>query len=159
MLVQLEDGSFVEAAVAYGLDSLRDGRGLAISDFDGDGDLDMIINNYNRPAHYFVNRTTGDRHWLQVRLRGRDNNRDGVGALVEVRSGALRLLRAVTAGDSYASQSSKTVHFGLAHHDRIDELIVTWPNRERQTFRGLGVDRVLQIDEDRDDLNPLAKAR
>ena len=56
LLVNMGNGSFVEAAAAYGLDSLRDGRGLAVSDFDADGDLDFFVSNYNSPAQFFVNK-------------------------------------------------------------------------------------------------------
>src|SRR6516162_5412976 len=100
------DGTFAEAASAYGIDSLRDGRGLAVSDFDGDGGLDFIINNYNAAAQYFVNRVPHRGHWLRTRLRGRTSNRDGIGAIIRVRTGDRRQMRVITAGDGYASQYS-----------------------------------------------------
>ena len=154
------DGSFVEAATPFGLDSLSDGRGIAASDFDGDGDLDFIINNYNRPAHYFVNELPR-RHWLRVRLRGRESNRDGIGATIRVRTGDRLQTRVVTAGDGYASQFSRVAHFGLGDSEVVDVLEVTWPggegsrgrgSRERvQRFHHIGVDRLIEIDEDRKD--------
>lgn len=140
------DGTFVEAATPYGLDSLRDGRGLAVSDFDGDGDLDFIVNNYNAPAHYFANEAAHG-HWLRVRLRGREDNREGIGAIVRARAGDRRQMRVVSAGEGYASQISRVAHFGLGEAAVVDELEVTWPRGRRQVFRGVPADRVIEVDE------------
>ncbi len=147
--MNLGEGRFIEAATPYGLDSLRDGRGLAISDFDGDGGLDLIVNNYNAPAHYFVNRLPHRGHWLRVRLRGRQSNRDGIGAIIRIRTGQRRQMRVVTAGDGYASQYSRVAHFGLAEATVVDELEVTWPDdtHQRQTFRAVSGDRTIEIDQ------------
>jgi enediyne biosynthesis protein E4 len=155
------DGTFVEAATAYGLDSLRDGRGLAVSDFDGDGGLDFVINNYVAPAHYYVNRVPNRGHWLRVRLRGRASNRDGIGAIIRVRTGDRRQMRVVSAGDGYASQTSRVAHFGLGDAQVIDELEVTWPDgrRTRQTFRDVAADRLIEIDEGRQELRVIRGAR
>jgi hypothetical protein len=145
----MRDGTFVEAATPYGLDSLRDGRGLAVSDFDGDGGLDFIINNYNAPAHYFVNRVPNRGHWLRVRLRGHESNREGIGAIIRVRTGEHRQMRVVTAGDGYASQYSRIAHFGLGDATVIEELEVTWPNGKctKQTFHNIAGDHFIEIDE------------
>jgi hypothetical protein len=147
------DGTFVEAATPYGLDSLRDGRGLAVSDFDGDGGLDFIINNYNAPAQYFVNRVPNRGHWLRIRLHGHESNREGIGAIIRARTGDHRQMRVITAGDGYASQYSRIAHFGLGDATVIDELEVTWPNakRTKQTFHSVPVDRLIEIDEHQDE--------
>lgn len=145
-LVNLGDGQFVEAATPYGLDSLRDGRGLATADFDGDGDLDFIVNNYRALVHYFVNEAARGR-WLQVRLRGRTSNRDAVGAVVRVLTGANTQMRVLGAGGGYASQDSKVLHFGLRDAERVDELIIEWPSGERQIFSGVEVDQRVAIEE------------
>lgn len=139
---------FVEAAAPYGLDSLGDGRGLGIADFDGDGDQDLVINNYVSKAQYFVNQVA-DGHWLQVRLQGRESNRDGVGAIVRVETddGGRHQMRVVTAGDGYASQYSRVVHFGLGGDEEIDRLEVTWPLGRTQEFRNVAADRLIEIDE------------
>lgn len=137
----------MEAATPYGLDSLRDGRGLVVSDFDGDGDLDFIVNNYRGAAHYFANEAARG-HWIRVRLRGRTNNRDGVGAIIRATTGDRKQMRVITAGEGYASQNSRTVHFGIGEARSVDELEVVWPNGRMQRFRGVVANRVVEIDED-----------
>jgi hypothetical protein len=143
----MRNGTFVEAATPYGLDSLRDGRGLAVSDFDGDGGLDFIVNNYNAPPHYYVNKVPNRGHWLRIRLRGRQSNRDGIGAILRARVGDLKMMRVVTAGDGYASQYSRVAHFGVDQATVIDELEVTWPSGIKQRFTAIPADRFIEIDE------------
>lgn len=146
LLVNMGNGSFVEAAAAYGLDSLRDGRGLAVSDFDADGDLDFVVSNYNSPAQFFVNKVARG-HWLRVRLRGRESNRDGVGAILRIRNGSHRQMRVVTAGGGYASQSSRVIHFGLGEYATVEVLGIVWPSGRKQVFSSVAADQVLEIDE------------
>ena len=158
LLVNMGDGSFVEAATPLGVDSLRDGRGLAVSDFDADGDLDFVVSNYNAPANYYVNNVAHG-HWLRVRLRGRTNNRDGIGAVLRVRTPAGWQVRVITAGDGYASQYSRVAHFGLGKADVADELEVIWPNGRRQEFRDVAADRLIEIDEQSDQIQPVRITR
>jgi len=149
LLINMGDGTFAEAATAYGLDSLRDGRGLAVSDFDGDGGLDFMINNYNGPAQYFVNKVPQRGHWLRIRLRGRQSNRDGIGAILRATTGNKKQMRVISAGDGYASQYSRIAHFGLGNAKTIDTLEVTWPSGHQQTFHNVAVDRLIEVDENR----------
>jgi hypothetical protein len=147
LLINMGDGTFAEAATAYGLDSLRDGRGLAVSDFDGDGGLDFIINNYNAPAQYFVNKVPQRGHWLRIRLRGRQSNRDGIGAILRATTGDKKQMRVISAGDGYASQYSRIAHFGLGNAASIDTLEITWPSGHKQTLRDVVADRLIEVDE------------
>ncbi len=119
---------------------------MAKADFDRDGDVDMIITNYKAPTHYYVNNVAKG-HWLQVRLRGRENNRDGVGAIIRIRTGEDKQLRIISAGDGYASQFSRVAHFGIGENERIDELEVSWPNGKKQLFKGIPADQMIEIDE------------
>lgn len=158
--MNMRDGSFVEAAAAYGLHSLGDARGLAVSDFDGDGRLDFIINNYNIPAQYFVNRVPNHGHWLRIQLRGRESNRDGVGAMLRARIGDRQLLQVITAGEGYASQYSRVAHFGLGPARTVDQLEISWPSGKRQIFRDVPGDRFVEIDEDaRSEIIPPARRK
>ena len=120
---------------------------MAKADFDRDGDVDLIITNYKARAQYYVNQVARG-HWLQVRLRGRKNNRDGVGAIIRIRSGENRQLRIISAGDGYASQFSRVAHFGIGENKQIDELEVRWPNGVKQLFKGIPADQMIENDED-----------
>ena len=125
-----------------------DGRGVAIVDWDADGDLDMWISNRNAPRIRLMrNETPSDNHFIALRLvgNGTDTNRDAIGARVEVFLSSEQsqpLMRTLRAGDGFLSQSSKWLHFGLGEAARIDRVVVRWPSEigmsgEVETFSGV----------------------
>jgi hypothetical protein len=80
---------FTDVAPALGADDIKDGRGLAVADFDNDGALDFVFNNNpgarGRPpiAPTLLRNEIGPRRsWLAVELRGARSNRDAGGAEV-----------------------------------------------------------------------------
>ncbi len=127
-------GGFLEAGYAIGLDDLRDGRGLAASDFDRDGDIDFIIGNYKAQAGYFENLAGQTRNWLAVRLQGTRSNRDAVGAEIEIRTARGVQSRLVGAGHGYAGQNSYEQLFGLGGETEIEDVLVRWPSGLWESF-------------------------
>lgn len=141
-------GAFDEIGSSVGLDMLLPGRGLAAGDLDLDGDLDLFLASNNGPAVVLRNEG-GNRagHWLQVRLRGIESNADGVGTRLELTVGGRVLIREATAGDSYLSQSSSYVHFGLGGNVRVERLRLRWPSGRVDDLRNLPADRFLLVKE------------
>src|SRR5262249_12579717 len=146
----LRSGEFqrVPAAPGSGLAAAISGRGLAVGDLDGDGLLDVVINNTDAQPTVLRNLTARAGHWLQLRLTGdpaKKSPRDATGAVVRVTTGPLCQRVDVVSGGGYGSQNDPTVHFGLGALQRIDRLEVTWPGGLRETFPVPGVDRVLAL--------------
>ena len=135
------EGSFVSASAISGLDFPDDGRRMAIVDWDQDGDLDLWLRNRTAPRlRLMINRSSRkeDDRFIAFKLVGKQANRDAIGAVVRLKlqvDGAVRhLVRSVSAGEMFLSQSSKWLHFGLSDDARLTGVNVLWPGGEEQSF-------------------------
>jgi tetratricopeptide (TPR) repeat protein len=131
------DGTFVELMPAprSGLDIRLVGRGAAYADYDNDGDLDLLLTANQGPVHLLRNDTPRHGHFLRLVTRGRQSNRDGIGARVRLVTTQRQLTGMVRSGGSYLSQSEKTLTFGLRPEETIERLEVSWPSGLVDVFR------------------------
>jgi len=136
---------FKDEAKRHGVDSVRDGRGIAIADFDNDGRLDMFVANANGEPYLYRNTMPPGNHWVDFSLEGTKSNRTAVGAQVRLTAGGMTRLQFISGGNSFAGQSSSRVHFGLGDVAKIDQIEVRWPAGEREVFTGLACDKIQKI--------------
>ena len=130
---------FANVSAVTGLDFDDDGRGLAYSDWDGDGDLDLWLTNRTGPRVRFLrNDSPASDRSIAFYLRGTNCNRDAIGARVvlKLRGPRSPLQKTLRAGHGHLSQSSKWIHFGLG--DASPENVeVRWPGGDSETFHNL----------------------
>ena len=134
--------AFADVSSILGIDFPDDGRAIAMTDWDHDGDLDIWFHNRTGPRLRLMQNNaaaTNDASSLALKLRGVRCNRDAIGARVrlELVGQSKPILRTVSAGDAYLSQSSKWLHFGLGENAKIQSAQVRWPNGEVESILGL----------------------
>lgn len=137
---------FQPTAKAWGLDHPGPSFGAVLADLDGDGRLDLVVNDFEAPARVYRN-TGREGHRVKMRLHGTAGNRYGLGATLRLKTSDGSQMRYLTAAHGFMSASEPAVHFGLGPCARIDELKVQWPGGALQTFTNLEADRAYTIEE------------
>ena len=150
------NGTFRDVAAEAGHDFAqpRVGRGLACADFDRDGDIDVLITTNNGPAVLFRNDLRKGNRSVRLRLRGTTSNRDAIGATVRIFHGGTSQSRMVKSGSSYLSQSELPVTFGVGTRDRIDRVVVSWPNGRTEEFKNVATGKAHECVEGKGMLTP-----
>jgi hypothetical protein len=135
-----------------GTDGLAKGKGLEVLDYDGDGDLDMVVANMLENAYFFRNETIhnndqpADKNWLQIKLEGTVSNRNAFGTTVKIRIGNEWMYR-YNHGGAIFGQSIKPVHFGVGNATMIDEIRFTWLTGVTEAIYNVPVNQILSFKE------------
>ena len=151
------DLTFTKATVAWGLGTPGFSNGAAYGDLDGDGALDLVVNNINDEAFIYRNNARTERpqnHYLQVKLEGVGQNRFGVGARVTLRAAPRR--RGGGGGDTlfvqelmpsrgFQSSVDYVLTFGLGPVDSLRSITVNWPDAWQTIRRNVAADQRVTI--------------
>ncbi len=150
------DGTFSDVSGALGLDLLDDCRAYALSDFDHDGRVEMVLKNRTGPQLRILrNDMEGIGNSIAVRLRGHTSNRDAIGAAVTIEAGATRQTKFVSAGSGFASQHTKELFFGLGDAAKPISISVRWPTGKIARYDNLPVNNRVQIEEGVEDFKAI----
>jgi hypothetical protein len=127
-----------------GRTAVRSSRSAATADFDGDGRLEVVTNNFNDQPYVFKNEFPR-KNYVAFRLRGTRSNRDAVGAVVRLFRGNQVLTRQVSGACGYLAQASRTLHFGLGASAEVGRVEITWPGGARQRLDGVTVNALNEV--------------
>jgi len=112
----------------------RASRSAAIFDVDGDGDLDIVTNEFNAKPMVLISNLSEKKpvHYLMVKLRGTTSNRDALGAIVRVTAGGKTYTKVLDGNTGYLSHGVYPLYFGLGASESVDSVDVTWPSGKTQ---------------------------
>ena len=108
-------------------------QGAATVDLDNDGDLELVVNNFNHKAFLFENKSNSG-NYLQLKLSGPPDNPFGIGTKVCVNTELDQQCNKLFVSRGYMSSTDYRLHFGLGHSEQIHSLEITWPDGKYQSI-------------------------
>ncbi len=138
--------TFSNEAMKWGLDTPSFSNGAAYGDLDNDGDLDLIVNNVNMESFVYRNNSEKNKknHYVKVKLKGDNQNKFGVGSVVELFSGKEILRQELIPSRGFQSSIDYVMTFGIGTK-KIDSLQVIWPNGKSETIKKIANNCTLNL--------------
>lgn len=153
LYINNRDSTFTNKALDWGLDQPSYSHGSAYADFDNDGDLDLVVNNADDEAFLYENRTRtaqsegAQNGFLQVKLKGKGANTQGLGAKVFVyKDNKLQMYESM-ATRGFQSAVDTRITIGIGSNQQVDSVIVVWQDGSSQTLKDVKRDQRLEFDQ------------
>ena len=143
-----KDYTFSDISKNAGIDEPSLSNGAAYADLDNDGDLDLVVNNINKPAFVFVNNTiqkdqAKKAHFLKVSLNGESGNNHAFGAKICIYNNGRMQMQEQNPVRGYYSSIDQDLIFGLGAETKVDSLVAIWPNGKKTVRNNIVADTIL----------------
>lgn len=146
---------FDNISESSGFDFSGFSSGMAYADFDGDGKMDVVVNNMNSVASIFKNVSTGSGSYLDVSLKGRGKNAMGIGSTVIAYQGDTKQVGCLQTTRGYMSASVPSLHFGFGQATTLDSLVVIWNEKEMSIRKNVPLNKKIELDYNKVNKRPL----
>ena len=150
VFLNVKGQDFLDISHLTAADSDGDGRAVVAADFRNAGQLDLVVRQAGGGALLLFENRLPRKNYLQVSLRGRASNRQGIGARLTATVNGQQLVRELYPANGYLAQAPNVVHFGLGDNASIDRLTIRWPSGKTQTLAQVTGNRHIIVDEDKD---------
>lgn len=143
--------SFTNVSHEWGLDQESFSNGAAYADLDNDGDLDLVTNNVDQEAFIYKNRTIdGDQqasNFLKLTFRGEGANTQGLGARIIIPLDSQTIIQEVYTTRGYQSAVPAELVIGLGDREKVDSLVVIWPDHRFEVLTNISANTRLVFDQ------------
>ena len=147
-MLRNDGGTFSDVSGTVGWDLDQDGRAFVVSDYDRDGDPDIIVKSRTGPQLRLLrNQAKNRNNAISFRLRGIDSNRDAIGAQLTVQTESSTQTKMVLGGSGFLSQHSKQLLFGLGEDKEVHRVTIQWPIGNEQTLGSLPLNHHIVVEE------------
>ncbi|PXY39732.1 hypothetical protein DMB65_15785 [Flavobacterium cheongpyeongense] len=139
--------NFEQVNKKWGIEYKGFSNGVAYSDLDNDGDLDLVINNIDDYASVFENSSSKINNYIKVKFKGNSKNTFGLGNRVYIKTKKGTQMQELTLTRGFQSAVAPELHFGLARDKLIAEVKVVWTNGKIQKLYNVKVNQTLVFKE------------
>lgn len=137
------DITFTKMQDEWGLNDPNFSNGAAYSDFDNDGDLDLIVNNHD--DYLSLYRNNSNKNFISVKLEGPLKNKLSIGSKVTIFSDSITQTRRLFTSRGYESSVTNVLHFGLGDEDKVKKIVVEWPNDTFTTLENIQSNQTITV--------------
>jgi hypothetical protein len=137
--------TFGDVSDKWGVTTASFANGAAYADLNNDGKLDLVISNINDEPLIYRNDSPDTSNYLTVKLVGDSLNRNGLGAWIELYYDGKQQAYEQTPYRGYLSTMQLDAHFGLGKVNRVDSLVVKWPDGRMQVISAVAVNQTVTV--------------
>ena len=140
--------NFENQTKASGINQPANSNGAVFVDLDNDGDLDLVVNNINKPAFIYKNESNNvQSHYLKIELLGETKNTKGIGSKVTVYTkGNVQVLEQMPT-QGYLSTVTHILHFGLGKIAMVDSLKIQWDSGKIERLYQVEANQKIRLQE------------